>query len=161
MRESFALKGGVLLAAFDSRRPTKDVDLAGLNLANDTGTVLELVRSVLDVGPPQEDGMEFAADTATAEVIREEGDGVGHRRNSRASLEAVSRLQLSPEPTPHLTFCHTEGIENVLLGLGVLNNRKCPANFPPRGTRGHRLPDRLTECLVDGHRRTAAFAQIF
>lgn len=36
-RESFVLKGGVLLAAFDSRRPTKDVGLAGIDLANDTG----------------------------------------------------------------------------------------------------------------------------
>jgi hypothetical protein len=29
IRERFVLKGGVLLAAFGSRRPTKDVDLAG------------------------------------------------------------------------------------------------------------------------------------
>ncbi|MHB1433262.1 MAG: nucleotidyl transferase AbiEii/AbiGii toxin family protein [Streptosporangiaceae bacterium] len=41
---SFVLKGGVLLAAFGARRPTKDVDLAALDVANDTGTVLELVR---------------------------------------------------------------------------------------------------------------------
>lgn len=44
MREGFVLKGGVLLAAFDSRRPTKDVDLAGLDVANDPETVLGLVR---------------------------------------------------------------------------------------------------------------------
>jgi hypothetical protein len=41
----------VLLAAFDACRPTNDVDLAGLNLANDTGAVLELLRSVLVVEP--------------------------------------------------------------------------------------------------------------
>lgn len=46
-RERFVLKGGVLLAAFDARRPTNDVDLSGFNLANDTGAVLELLRSVL------------------------------------------------------------------------------------------------------------------
>ncbi len=34
LRDSFVLKGGVLLAAFDTRRPTKDVDLAGMNLVN-------------------------------------------------------------------------------------------------------------------------------
>lgn len=44
MHDSFVLKGGVLLAAYDTRRPTKDVDLAGLNLAGDTEAVLELVR---------------------------------------------------------------------------------------------------------------------
>ena len=89
VRESFALKGGVLLAAFDSRRPTNDVDLAGLNLANDTETVLELVRSVLDVGPPQEDGIEFVADTATAEIIREEGDYAGVRVHVEARLASA------------------------------------------------------------------------
>lgn len=31
LRDSFVLKGGMLLAAFDLRRPTKDVDLAGIN----------------------------------------------------------------------------------------------------------------------------------
>jgi len=89
VRESFVLKGGVLLAAFDSRRPTKDVDLAGINFANDTEIVLELVRSVLDVGPPEEDGIEFAADTATAEVIREEGDYSGVRVHVEARLASA------------------------------------------------------------------------
>jgi hypothetical protein len=89
LRESFALKGGVLLAAFDSRRPTKDVDLAGLNLANDTETVLELVRSVLDVEPPEDDGIEFAAYTATAEIIREEGDYSGVRVHVEARLASA------------------------------------------------------------------------
>ena len=46
-RGSFVLKGGVLLAAFGTRRPTRDVDLAGLDVANDTETVLGLVRAVL------------------------------------------------------------------------------------------------------------------
>jgi hypothetical protein len=74
VRERFVLKGGVLLAAFGSRRPTRDVDLAGRDLTNDTTTVLELVRSVLSIEPLVEDGIEFSAGTATAEVIREEDD---------------------------------------------------------------------------------------
>jgi hypothetical protein len=89
-RESFVLKGGVLLAAFDSRRPTKDVDLAGLDLANDTVTVLELVRSVLAVEPPDEDGIEFVAGTAIAEVIREEGDYSGVRVHVEARLASAN-----------------------------------------------------------------------
>ena len=86
VRESFVLKGGVLLAAFGSRRPTKDVDLAGIDLANDTATVLELVRTVLAVEPPVEDGIEFVAETATAEVIREEDDYSGVRVHIQAQL---------------------------------------------------------------------------
>ncbi|HEY0691651.1 MAG TPA: nucleotidyl transferase AbiEii/AbiGii toxin family protein [Kribbella sp.] len=37
VRDNFVLKGGVLLAAFDTRRATKDVDLAGRNLPNSPG----------------------------------------------------------------------------------------------------------------------------
>lgn len=38
------LKGGVLLGAYDSLRPTRDVDLQATDLANDTATVLARVR---------------------------------------------------------------------------------------------------------------------
>jgi hypothetical protein len=86
VRESFVLKGGVLLAAFGSRRPTKDVDLAGIDVANDTATVLELVRAVLVVRPSVEDGIEFVAETATAEIIREEDDYSGVRVHVEAHL---------------------------------------------------------------------------
>ena len=40
------LKGGVLLAAFGTRRPTRDVDLQAQDLANDVDTVLALVREI-------------------------------------------------------------------------------------------------------------------
>lgn len=90
VHEDFVLKGGVPLAAFDSRRPTKDVDLAGLEVANDTETVLELVRSVLVVEPPAEDGIEFIAGTATAEVIREEENYSGVRVHIEALLASAN-----------------------------------------------------------------------
>jgi hypothetical protein len=108
VREKFVLKGGVLLAAFESRRATKDVDLAGLDLANDTATVRQLVRTVLAVEPPTEDGVEFVADTATAEVIREADDYSGVRVHVQAGL-ATAKLPFHvdvnvgdpiwPEPT--------------------------------------------------------------
>ncbi|WP_454119126.1 nucleotidyl transferase AbiEii/AbiGii toxin family protein [Microbacterium lacticum] len=34
-RDDFVLKGGVLLAAFAARRPTKDIDLQATRLADD------------------------------------------------------------------------------------------------------------------------------
>ena len=89
MRDGFVLKGGVLLAAFDSRRPTKDVDLAGLDVANDTETVLDFVRGVLVIAPPTDDGIEFVAQTATAEVIREEDDYPGVRVHVEASVASA------------------------------------------------------------------------
>ncbi len=64
LRDQFVLKGGVLLAAFDSRRPTRDVDLAGLGLANDADTVLGLVTSIVSVAPADDDGVDFLPGTA-------------------------------------------------------------------------------------------------
>lgn len=91
LRERFVLKGGVLLAAFGSRRPTKDVDLAGLDVANDTATVLNLVRHVVDVIVANDDGIEFDSTTATAEIIRDEDDYSGVRVHVEARL-ASARL---------------------------------------------------------------------
>jgi hypothetical protein len=89
LRHRFVLKGGVLLAAFDSRRPTKDVDLAGLDVANDTDAVLGLVLRVLAVATPTADGIEFIAETARAEVIREEDDYSGVRVHVEARLASA------------------------------------------------------------------------
>ena len=86
VRERFVLKGGVLLAAFDTRRATGDVDLAARQLANDTATVLGMVRSVLTVPLPEDDGIEFFPDTATAATIREEDEYSGVRVRVEARL---------------------------------------------------------------------------
>lgn len=58
VREKFVLKGGVLLAAFGNRRPTRDIDLAGRDIGNDEVTVLALIKSVLTVQLPEVDGIE-------------------------------------------------------------------------------------------------------
>lgn len=108
VRERFVLKGGVLLAAFGNRRPTRDVDLAGLDLGNDAQLVLELVRFVLAIPLPEDDGIEFDPDSAKSEVIREDDEYSGVRVNVAARL-ARARLKLRvdvnvgdpiwPEPT--------------------------------------------------------------
>jgi hypothetical protein len=38
--DNFVLKGGVLLAALDARRPTRDIDLSARALDNDAATTL-------------------------------------------------------------------------------------------------------------------------
>ncbi|MCH9730557.1 MAG: nucleotidyl transferase AbiEii/AbiGii toxin family protein [Actinomycetia bacterium] len=90
VREKFVLKGGVLLAAFGNRRPTRDVDFAGRDIGNDEATVLALTKSVLAVQPSDDDGIEFAPDTATSEVIREDDEYSGVRVSSNANI-ATSR----------------------------------------------------------------------
>jgi predicted nucleotidyltransferase component of viral defense system len=52
--EHLVLKGGVLLAAFDERRPTRDIDLQAQALENNTETILmatcEIAAITLDDG---------------------------------------------------------------------------------------------------------------
>ena len=43
--ENFVLNGGVLLAALDARRPTRDIDFAARRLANDTTLMLGVRES--------------------------------------------------------------------------------------------------------------------
>lgn len=67
---NLVLKGGVLLAALDARRPTRDVDLQGQYLSNDTDDVLAVVKSIADI--QLDDGLVLFANDAKAEIIRDE-----------------------------------------------------------------------------------------
>jgi len=82
--EQLVLKGGVLLAAFDERRPTRDIDLQAQALENDTGTIraatCEIAAITLD------DGVIFDIETATAEPIRDEAIYSGVRVTMTAQL---------------------------------------------------------------------------
>jgi hypothetical protein len=68
--DNFVLKGGVLLAALDARRPTRDIDLAAPALENSTAGILAAVREIAELSV--DDGLIFHSDRATAEIIREE-----------------------------------------------------------------------------------------
>lgn len=67
--DRLVLKGGVLLAAFDARRPTRDVDLQASHLRSDVESVLTLVRGIAAIDV--EDGLYFPPDGVRGEVIRE------------------------------------------------------------------------------------------
>jgi hypothetical protein len=76
-RDEFVLKGGVLLAAFDLRRPTKDIDLQATGLPNDTEAVRSRIGEIagLDLG----DGLVFDLDSISAQAIRDEDEYAGVR----------------------------------------------------------------------------------
>lgn len=76
-KDDVVLKGGVLLAAFSLRRPTKDVDLQATGLANDVDDVAGRIRELatIDVN----DGLVFDPDEIRAHVIREGDDYPGVR----------------------------------------------------------------------------------
>ncbi len=71
------LKGGVLLAAFQARRPTRDVDLSSRDLFGDVDEVLAAVRAIAT--HDLDDGLAFHPATATAVTIREEDKYAGVR----------------------------------------------------------------------------------
>lgn len=75
--DDFVLKGGVLLAAFALRRPTKDIDLEATRIANDAQNVASRVREI--AGIALDDGIEFTLDSIRAETIREGDEYQGIR----------------------------------------------------------------------------------
>ena len=90
LRERFVLKGGVLLATFNERRPTRDVDLAGLQLDNAIETVTEAIVEIASI--EIDDGLAIATDMASAEAIREEGAGYTGVRISLPATLASARV---------------------------------------------------------------------
>jgi hypothetical protein len=82
--EQLVLKGGVLLAAFDERRPTRDIDLQAQALENDTETILAATRKIAAI--TLNDGVAFDVETATAEPIRDEAIYSGVRVTMGAQL---------------------------------------------------------------------------
>ncbi len=82
--QHFVLKGGVLLAAFGERRPTRDIDLQAQALDNDPEAIQAAIIQIACVH--QTDGAVFDVATATAEVIRDEDAYSGVRVTITARL---------------------------------------------------------------------------
>lgn len=102
----FVLKGGVLMAAFAQRRPTRDIDFAARGFANDISEVEQHVGRILAV--PSDDGLVFDAGSIHGQRIRDEADYHGVRVSMKARL-ATAKVSLHidvnfgdpiwPEPT--------------------------------------------------------------
>lgn len=87
LADRFVLKGGVLLAAFGERRPTRDIDLQALATGNDPADILALISEIAAV--TLEDGIRFDTGSATAEMIRDEDLYPGVRVSMTASLSTA------------------------------------------------------------------------
>jgi hypothetical protein len=68
-RDRLVLKGGMLLAALDSRRPTADIDFLANAVANDVETIAGVVRSIC--ATTVDDGAAYEPDRLTARIIRD------------------------------------------------------------------------------------------
>lgn len=89
--DQFILKGGLLLAAFDARRPTRDADLLG-RMDNDEQALADQIGEIARV--PVDDGLEFAVDQIRASIIREDDLYSGLRVTMPAIL-GKARIKLA------------------------------------------------------------------
>ena len=89
--DRLVLKGGVLLAAYDARRPTRDVDMQARAIARNRDDVLQLICGV--AAGAVDDGLVFDTDAATADVIRDDDEYSGVRITLTATL-ASAQLSL-------------------------------------------------------------------
>lgn len=86
--DNLVLKGGLLLAAYDARRPTRDADFAARNLTNQVPVVTELVQGIARIG--LDDGLTFDAASARGETIREEDLYSGVRVHLNCELASAN-----------------------------------------------------------------------
>jgi hypothetical protein len=82
--DRFVLKGGVLLAVFGERRPTRDIDLHAKPIASDPATVRTAITDI--AATSLDDGVIFDTRAATAHAIREEDQYQAVRVSMTASL---------------------------------------------------------------------------
>lgn len=80
----FVLKGGILLGAYDVRRPTKDVDAEAVNADVSAEHVAQVVRDLSEVDA--DDGLLFDLGSLSVQEIREHDDYPGLRVRVKARL---------------------------------------------------------------------------
>lgn len=100
------LKGGMLLAAYQLRRPTQDIDVQALQVSGDVETIRSIVRQVCAVDV--DDGVTFQLDHLDVVTIREGAAYEGLRVRVPAALaqaQLILRLDINvgdpitPAPT--------------------------------------------------------------
>ncbi|HEX7292387.1 MAG TPA: nucleotidyl transferase AbiEii/AbiGii toxin family protein [Conexibacter sp.] len=92
LSQRFVLKGGMLLAVLEVRRPTRAADLLARGLANDPQAIRAVVEEIATV--PMPDGVAFDSPAMTIEQIREDADYRGARVKVPAGL-AGAELRLT------------------------------------------------------------------
>ena len=90
--DQLVLKGGALLAAYGTRRPTRDIDFSARALDSDTEHILAVVRDIAARPLADDDGLVFDPGGAVAEVIRDEDEYSGVRVSMTVEL-ATARIR--------------------------------------------------------------------
>jgi Nucleotidyl transferase AbiEii toxin, Type IV TA system len=82
-REGLVLKGGLLMAVLDARRPTRDADLSVHGISNDEGIVRRVVTEI--AGIVAADGLTFDPTQIQTRTMREDAEYHGVRVTIPAS----------------------------------------------------------------------------
>lgn len=154
----FVLKGGVLLAAFGERRPTRDIDLQAHAFDNEPAAILAAIAEI--AADDLDDGVIFDTSSATTETIREEDRYPGIRVSIAVQL-ATARLRfhvdvsvgdpITPTPT-NVTLPRVLGGEIVVRGypLAMVHAEKIVTAIT-RGTTSTRWRDFADIYLLARH----------
>ena len=111
----FVLKGGVLMAAFAARRPTRDIDMAACGFANDIAEVERRIRTILAV--KRDDGLSFDPASVRGDEIRDEADYTGVRVGAVAQLATAHvALHIDVNFGDPIWPAPTEAVLPLLLG---------------------------------------------
>ena len=111
----FVLKGGVLMAAFAARRPTRDIDMAARGFANDIAEVERRIRTIRAV--KRDDGLSFDPASVRGEEIRDEADCTGVRVGAVAQLATAHvALHIDVNFGDPIWPAPTEAVLPLLLG---------------------------------------------
>jgi hypothetical protein len=124
--DSLVLKGGVLLAAFDARRTTRDIDLQASAVSNDVDTVLGLICEIAALATDVDDGLVFDTGHATAEVIRDEDEYSGVRVSLTCRLSQARIAFHVDVNVGDLVWPAPEQVELPRLLGGTINLRGFP-----------------------------------
>ena len=90
--KNFILKGGLLLGAYDVRRPTKDVDSNAISASVSEEWLTQVARDVAECDP--HDGVTFDSNAITVETIREQ-DGYRGVRLGMPAMIGTARAELA------------------------------------------------------------------
>ncbi|MGH3736002.1 MAG: nucleotidyl transferase AbiEii/AbiGii toxin family protein [Micromonosporaceae bacterium] len=82
--QRLVLKGGVLLAAYDARRPTRDVDLQAQNVSGESEDVLAMICDI--AARHADDGLVYDTAAATVSTIRDQDTYSGTRVRLEVAL---------------------------------------------------------------------------
>ncbi|MDN5855189.1 MAG: nucleotidyl transferase AbiEii/AbiGii toxin family protein [Actinomycetia bacterium] len=123
--DDFVLKGGILLAAYGVRRPTKDVDANAVSADVTAAHLADVVRDIATVQAG--DGVVFNLDSITVQEIREQSAYPGLRIRVKASIgswEGTAAWDISTGdpivPAPRsVTINRLLGAPIVLLGYAA------------------------------------------